>query len=301
MPINLKKFKNEFPLHLMVLPALVLVIIYKYIPMAGIVIAFQKFVPGKGVIGSEWVGIKNFELLFRLPGLWQVVYNTLFISILKILADLTFPVVVAILLNEVRKHWFKRTAQTLIYLPFFISWVLLAGIFRDVLSTDGGVINNLIGKIGVEPIYFLGDNKWFRYILVITDTWKNYGFSTVIYLAALTGLDPNLYEAAEIDGANRWQQTLFVTLPGLLPMIVLMTTLSMGSVLNAGFDQVFNLYSPAVYQTGDIIDTLTYRIGIVKADYSLSTAINLLKSGVSLILMGSGYWLAYKIANYRIF
>lgn len=301
MRFNLDKFKCALPLHLMMLPAVVLTIIYRYIPMAGILIAFQKFTPARGLFGSPWVGLKNFEFLFMLPNIWQVIYNTLYISILKIIIGLIIPIIVAILLNEVRKQWFLRTAQTLVFLPYFISWVLLAGIFRDILSPDGGIVNSILGVFGVDPIYFLGDNKWFRFVLILTDTWKNYGFNTVVYLAALTGISIDLYEAAEMDGANRWQQTLHITLPGMMPMILLLTTLSVGGVLNAGFDQVFNLYGPAVYQTGDIIDTLTYRIGIVKADYSLSTAISVIKSAVSFILLTSSYLIAHKYADYRIF
>uniref|UniRef100_A9U8E6 Predicted protein n=2 Tax=cellular organisms TaxID=131567 RepID=A9U8E6_PHYPA len=194
----------------------------------------------------------------------------------------------------------KRMIQTLIYLPHFLSWVILGGVLIDVLSLKG-ILNQFLGWLGMDPVYFLGDNHWFPYVLVATDTWKDFGFGTIVYLAALTGIDQSLYEAAEIDGASRWRQTLNITIPGILPVVVLMTTLSLGNVLNAGFDQVFNLYSPQVYESGDIIDTFVYRIGLIDAQYSVATAVGLFKSVVSLVLISSSYLLAYRFAGYRIF
>ncbi|WP_235440004.1 ABC transporter permease [Paenibacillus sp. DMB20] len=296
-----RMWKREWPLHVMLIPALVFIIVFSYIPMVGILMAFQKYIPTKGLLGSPFVGLKNFKFLLDYPDIGRIFFNTVYIAVMKITAGLIVPITVAILLNELRKEWVKRTFQTLVYLPHFLSWVLLSGIIIDVLSPSTGALNQLLGLFGVKPIFFLGDNNWFPYVMVITDVWKEFGFGTIIYLAALTGINPALYEAAEIDGAGRWKQTLNITLPGMLPIIVLMLTLSIGNVLNAGFDQIFNLYSPQVYESGDIIDTFVYRMGVVESQYGFATAVGLLKSVVSFIMISVSYVMAYRFANYRIF
>ncbi len=293
--------RKHWPLHLMILPGFLLVLVYSYGPMAGLIIAFKKFLPSKGIWGSPWIGWDNFNFVMSLPDTSQIIRNTIIIALMKMIAGLIVPILVALMLNEVRKAAFKRTVQTLIYLPHFLSWIILGGILIDILSPSQGIVNKLLGLFGFEQIFFLGDNRWFRFTLVFSDVWKEFGFSTIVYLAALTSINPVLYEAAEIDGANRWRQTWHITLPGMLPIIVLLSTLSLGSVLNAGFDQVFNLYSIPVYETGDIIDTFVYRIGIQKAQYGIATAIGLFKSVVSLFLISLSYFLAYRFANYRIF
>ncbi|WP_136608489.1 ABC transporter permease [Paenibacillus dokdonensis] len=296
-----RRWKREWPLHIMLIPGLVFIIIFSYIPMVGILMAFEKYIPTKGLFGSPVVGWKNFQFLMDYPDVGRIVFNTLYIATMKIIAGLVVPITIAILLNEMRKEWVKRTFQTLVYLPHFLSWVLLSGIVIDVLSPSTGILNQLLGLIGIKPIFFLGDNKWFPYVMVISDVWKEFGFGTIIYLAALTNINPTLYEASEIDGAGRWKQTLNVTLPGMMPIIVLMLTLNIGNVLNAGFDQIFNLYNPQVYESGDIIDTFVYRMGIEQAQYGFATAVGLLKSIVSFVLISVSYVLAYRIANYRIF
>lgn len=296
-----KKRLQELPLHLMILPGLICVFIFSYIPMFGIVMAFQKFVPAKGIFNSKWVGLANFEYMLNLPNIYSVLFNTVFIAVMKIIAGLIVPIVFALLLNEVGKDSFKRSIQTMIYFPHFLSWVILGGILIDVLSPSSGVVNQFLAVLGIEPIFFLGDEKWFPFTLVITDVWKNFGYNTIVYLAALTSIDPSLYEAATMDGANRWKQTLHVTIPGILPIVTLMTVLSLGNVLNAGFEQIFNLYSPQVYSSGDIIDTLVYRIGLVDAQYSVATAIGLFKSIISFGLIVVSNKLANKYAGYRVF
>ncbi|MFD2700224.1 ABC transporter permease [Paenibacillus shunpengii] len=301
MRINIKQFIRNIPLHLMILPGLILVLVFSYIPMAGLVIAFQNFSPIAGFKNMNWVGLDNFRYLFDLPGFSQVVWNTVFISVMKIVAGLVVPVLVALLLNEVRRTGFKRTIQTIIYMPHFFSWVILASIIVDVLSPSSGIVNMALKAVGIDPIQFLASNEWFPYILVITDQWKEFGFGTIIYLAALTSIDHSLYEASVIDGAGRWKQTWHITLPGIRPIVILMVTLSLGNVLNGGFDQVFNLYNPLVYESGDILDTMIYRIGLQDAQYSVSTALGLIKSVVSFVFIGLGYYLAYRFANYRIF
>jgi putative aldouronate transport system permease protein len=297
----LRNWKHQLPLHLMILPGLILVLIYSYGPMVGLVIAFQKFIPAKGLFGSQWIGLDNFRYVLDLPGTMQVLWNTIFIAFMKIVAGLIVPIAVSLLLNELRKEFIKRGIQTMIYLPHFLSWIILGGVLIDILSPSTGIVNQVLQWFGFEPIYFLGDNKWFPYVLVISDVWKEFGFNTIVYLAALTSIDPTLYEAAIVDGANRWKQTIHVTLPGMMPIIILLTTLSLGNVLNAGFDQVFNLYSPQVYESGDIIDTFVYRIGLVDAQFGVATAVGLFKSVVSFIFISLSYFLAYRLANYRIF
>jgi putative aldouronate transport system permease protein len=286
----------------MLLPSLILLIIFAYLPMAGIVIGFQRFIPAKGLFGpQEWVGLYYFKYAFQLPEFRDALFNTLYISFMKIVAGIVTPVVFAILLNELRLALLKRSIQTIIYLPHFLSWVILAGVFVDILSPSYGIVNRLLQSFGIEPIFFLGSNAWFPYVLVATDTWKEFGFGTIVYLAAITSIDPNLYEAAIVDGANKWRQIWHITLPGMLPIIMLLTLLSIGSILNANFDQIFNLYSPQVYKSGDVLDTLVYRIGLLDANYSLSTAIGLFKSVVSCILISIFYYIAYRFLNYRIF
>ncbi|WP_314591116.1 ABC transporter permease subunit [Paenibacillus terrigena] len=295
------KWRREIPLHILVFPSLVIVLIYCYIPMFGNIIAFQDFKPIKGFMGSEWTGLTNLKYVLEMPNTYRIVWNTVYIATMKIIMGNVVPIIIALLLNEIRKTVVKRSIQTLIYFPYFLSWVILAGILIDVLSLQHGIVNQVLGWFGIQPIYFLGDNRWFPITLVLTDTWKEFGFNTIVFLAALTSINPSLYEAAIIDGANRWKQTLYITLPGMIPIIVLMATLSLGNVLNAGFDQVFNLYSPQVYESGDILDTLIYRIGVSDAQYGPATAIGLLKSSVSFLLISVSYWLAYRFANYRIF
>ncbi|MCU6713008.1 ABC transporter permease subunit [Paenibacillus sp. J5C_2022] len=289
------------PLHLMLLPALILVFIYHYIPMAGIVMSFQDYVPVKGIRGSEWVGWDNFSYVFSLPDTIEVFWNTLFIATMKIIAGAIVPITVALLLNELGNRIFKRSVQTLIYIPHFLSWIILGGILLDLLSPSEGMVNRVLMWMGLEPIFFLGDNHWFPFTLVISNEWKEFGFSTIVYLAALTGINPALYEAAVMDGAGHWKRMWHITLPGMLPIIILMATLSLGQILNAGFEQVFVLYSPQVYESGDIIDTMVYRMGLVSAQYSFATAVGLFKSVISLLLISISYWMAYRYANYRIF
>lgn len=296
-----KKRLQEIPLHLMILPGVICSFIFSYIPMLGIVMAFQKFVPARGIFRSKWVGNANFEYIFMMPNFFSVMWNTVFIAVMKIIAGLIVPIIFALLLNEINKAVFKKSIQTIIYFPYFLSWVLLGGILIDILSPSSGIVNSFLGIFGVKPIFFLGDEKWFPFTLVITDTWKHFGYGTIVYLAALTGIDPTLYEAAMIDGSNRWKQTLHVTLPGMYPIVTLMIVLSLGNVLNAGFEQVFNLYSPQVYSTGDIIDTLVYRIGLIDAQYSVATAIGLFKSIISFVLIVLSNKLANKYAGYRVF
>ncbi|ALS28703.1 protein lplB [Paenibacillus sp. 32O-W] len=286
--------------HLMLLPGMILLIIFSVIPLAGIAIAFQDFKMGLGITRSPWIGLENFTYMFELSDSRTIFFNTIYIAFMKIVANMIVPLTFAILLNEVRMQAFKRWVQTIVYLPHFLSWVILAGIIIELTSLDG-IVNSLIKAFGGEPIMFLVSNDWFPWIVISSDVWKEFGFNAIIYLAALTGINPTLYEAAEIDGATWLQKLKYVTLPGISPTIVLLATLSIGNILNAGFDQIFNLYNPLVYESGDIIDTYVYRVGIVQAQFGLATAVGLMKSVVALLLIMVSYKLASKYANYRIF
>ncbi|MGG6310647.1 ABC transporter permease [Paenibacillus macerans] len=296
------KWRRELPLHLMILPGLILIVLFSYIPMAGVMIAFQKFIPAKGLFGDQkWIGWDNFVYVMNLPNFAQVLWNTLFISSFKLILGLVIPIIFAILLNELKNKLIKRSVQTAIYLPYFLSWVVLGGILIDILSPSGGIVNEFLGLVGISKIFFLGDNDWFPFTLIASDTWKNFGYGTIIYLAAITSIDPGLYEAATMDGANRWRKMWHITIPGMRMVIVLLSVLSLGQLLNAGFDQVFNLYSPQVYESGDILDTFVYRIGLLDAQYGVATAVGLFKSVISFTLISGSYFFAYRFAKYRIF
>jgi len=269
--------------------------------MVGLVMAFQDYKPWLGLTGSTWIGLDNFQRIFQYEGATQAIINTVIIAVSKIVVGIIVPIVMAILLNEIRHMGIKKSVQTLVYLPHFLSWVTVAGMMIDILALDGGlntIISNLFGN---DPIYFLGDPSLFRATIVVSDLWKSFGFGMIVYLATIAGVDPSYYEAAEIDGATRRQQIWHVTLPCMMPMIIVIATLNLGSILDAGFDQIFNLYNPLVYSTGDIIDTYVYRSSLLNGQYGFGTAVGLFKSVVSLILIAIAYRLAYKFANYRIF
>ena len=294
-------FQKELPFHVMLLPAVIITIIFKYIPFVGISMAFEDYTPLKGIFDQTWVGMDNYKYLFSLPGFGSVIWNTIFIAVMKMIGNLIFPVLIALLLNEIHNKHYKKTVQTVLYLPHFISWAALAGIFIDILSPSGGIVNQLLNLLGMDSVFFLGDPKVFPYTMAITDVWKELGWGTIVYLAAITGIDPTYYEAAKIDGANRVQQVFYVTIPSILSMILLMMVLSVGNVLQAGFEQVFNLYSPQVYSTGDIIDTYVFRIGVIEAKFDLATAVGLFKSAISFVLIMIGYKAADKMAGYKVF
>ncbi len=286
--------------YVMILPGLFLLVAFTFVPLFYSVIAFQKFNPARGIQNSPWVGFDNFLFLFRIQDAREVFANTLFIAIGKIGLLLIVAVVFALLLNEVRFAGPKRLIQTMVYLPHFLSWVILAGILRTLLAREG-LLNDALALFGLKPIAFLGQPATFPWVIIFSDIWKEFGFEAIIYLAALTSIDPTLYEVAELDGASRLQKMLYVSLPGIAPTIVLVASLSIGNVLNANFDQIVNLYSPIVYSTGDVLDTYAYRVGLIQGQYSIGTTVGLLKTVVSLILIGVSYWVADRFANYRIF
>lgn len=294
-------YKQPWMLHFMVLPAVILVFIFSYIPMTGVIMAFKDYKPALGIVDSPWVGLKHFRYMLQNEYFLQITWNTLFFACTKMVMNLIIPFFFALLLNEVRKMALKRSIQTLVYLPHFLSWVTLSGILIDMLAQTG-IVNQFISNVfGIKPIFFLGDGSWFRFTIIVSDVWKEFGFNTIIFLAALSGINPSLYEAAEVDGANRWKQTTSITIPCLIPIAIVIATLALGNVLNANFDQVFNLYNALVYQQGDIIDTFVYREGLLSGQFSFATAVSLIKSSISLVLIIVSYRLAYKFAGYRIF
>ena len=293
--------RGQLAYHALLAPAVILMIIFSYIPMAGILMAFESYRPMKGIFGSPFVGLDNFTRLFSANGIGQVMLNTVFIASMKILIGLLASVAFALLLNELKSRKFVRITQTMVYLPYFLSWVILSGILIEILSPSSGVVNEAIVSFGIKPVYFLGNPVLFPYVLVATDIWKTFGYGTIVYLAALTAIDPSLYEAARVDGANYSQQLRHITIPGITPIVILMSVLALGNLLNAGFDQVFNLINPLVYKTGEILDLTVYNLGIKQASFALATAVGLIKSAISFVLIVTSYKLADRYAGYRIF
>lgn len=293
--LNLRATWNEYKkskyLFLMLVPTLVWYAIFHYGPLYGVQLAFKEFSPIRGIWGSPWVGLEHFKFLFfQSPDFLRIFRNTVLISLYNLIFGFPAPIILALLLNEVRFSVFKRVAQSLSYIPHFFSWVVLAGIVTVMLSPSEGPVNYILKMLGMEPIYFLADSQYFRSTLVATGIWKEIGWGTIIYLAALSGVDPTLYEAAKIDGASRAKQTWYITLPSILPVITIMFILSLGGILNAGFDQIFNLYNPAVYDVADIIDTYVYRAGILGAQFGLTTAVGLFKNIIGIMLvLGTNY------------
>ncbi len=295
-------FRRELPLHLMLVPGIILYIVFCYIPMGGLVIVFQRFVPAKGLFGpQQWVGFENFSYILSMPNTANVIRNTVVIAVWKIVLGLIVPIIVSLMLNELKNARFKSTIQTVIYFPYFISWIVFAAIMMDILSPSNGILNVLIKAMNLQPVYFLGSNSTFQQTIIWTDVWKTFGYGTIVYLAAMTSIDPTLYEAATMDGAGRFQQLLHVTLPGISMVVTLMMVLSLGNVLNAGFDQIYNLYSPVVYETGDILDTMVYRLGLESAKYGPAAAAGAFKSLVSFVLVSVSYYVAVKFFDYRLF
>ena len=301
LPPALKEFKGYikyWDLCLMLLPVIVYFIIFKYIPMGGIVIAFKDFKLGLGVSGSEWVGLANFVDAFRTRFFIRAIRNTLIISVLKLCVGFPAPIILALLLNEVRHNGYKRVVQTISYLPHFLSWIIMAGILSQLLSPNNGAVNALLKSLGrKDPVPFLLDNTYFRGTVVISDVWKGVGWGSILYLAAISSIDPTLYEAAICDGATRPQRIRYITIPCIMPTITIMLILSLGGILDAGFDQLLNLYSSAVYETGDIIDTYVYRVGLVDWNYKLSTAIGLFKNIIGFVLVAGSNAVAKAIGG----
>lgn len=298
---NIFKTKSNMSMYIMLSPALLVLFIFSYIPMYGAIMAFTDFQPLKGILGSDFVGLKWFKYMFmNSPDFLTVFSNTLIIAIARIIFTQLAAILFALLLNEVRNKYLKRTVQTAVYFPYFLSWVIAGGIFIDLLSTEG-IINGVLNSIGLNEIFFLASNTWFRPVVVATTVWKEFGYSAIFFIAALTTINTELYESARIDGANKIRQVLSITLPGISSTIVLMFALNLGNVMNAGMDQILVLYNPAVYETGDIIDTFVYRSGLLDAQFSFAAAVGLFRSVITFALMITANKLAIKLASTRIF
>jgi ABC-type polysaccharide transport system, permease component len=293
-------WKKKFMYAILLLPVLYY-IIFQYIPIYGIIIAFQNYAPGRPFFGSEWIGLKNFELVFSSIPFLEALRNTLIISFYKIIFGFPFPIIIAFLLNEVRCVLFKRTVQTAIYFPHFVSWVIVGAIIMSFFSTNDGLLNQVLAQMGLEPIKILGNPTYFRGILVVSSMWKEAGMSSIIYLAAIAGVDSQIYESAIIDGANRWQQIWYVTIPGIASTMAIIFILQLGSILSAGLEQTLVLLNPMVTSVGENIDTFTYKVGLGQGDYSFSTAVGLFKSLVGYILLMGSNWLSKKVSGESIF
>lgn len=292
--------KNIKHYWLMMAPGYIWLTLFSVVPMFGIVMAFQDFNPALGIFKSPWIGLENFSYMFSMDDITQVFINTIVIAVGKLIGNLIIPLIFAIMLHGLTIKKLVRPIQTLVYLPYFLSWVILGSIVLNIFGVDGP-INGLLGVFGIEPIVFFGRADMFRPLVIGSDIWKGFGYNAVIYLAALTSIDPSLHEAAAIDGASRFKRLIHITLPGIKTTVILLAILSLGNVLNAGFDQIYNLYNPLVYSTGDIIDTWVYRAGLVELQFSLATAVGLLKSVVSFVLIVTSYALADKFTGYKIF
>ena len=291
-------------IYLLMLPGLLFYLIYKYLPMIGIVIAFKDVSPFLGIekmLTAPWVGLKHFKIFVSSPYFFQLLRNTLLINFYGLLFDFPATILLALLINEVKNGPFKKIVQTISYMPHFVSNVVVAGLLISFLSPASGIINKIIESFGGESIYFLGEPKYFRSILVGSGVWQNVGWGTIIYLAAMAGIDPQLYEAAHMEGANRFQRAWYITLPSIAPLISLLLVLRIGRMLNVGFEKILLLYSPAVYEVGDVIDTFVYRSGIKNAKFSYSTAVGLFKSVIAMVLIAVSDFTAKRMGQTGIF
>jgi len=297
---TLQGYKANRYLFLIFTPVIVWYFIFCYIPMYGVTLAFKDYNLVKGIFRSPWVGLDNFKLMFSGHSFPQVFKNTLAISVWKLVVGFPAPIILAILLNEIRFQKFKKITQTISYLPHFVSWVILGGIFAQILSPSIGPIGYIMRNLGMRPINFLGDQHWFRTVLVLTSLWKGIGWGSIIYLASIAGINQELYEAAIVDGASRFQQVIHVTLPALVPVVTILFILNIGSIISDDFDQIFNLYSPVVYNVADVISTYTYRMGLVDMNYSYATAVGLFRNIISFTLIIVTNAIVKRMSEYTI-
>ncbi|WNQ12789.1 ABC transporter permease subunit [Paenibacillus aurantius] len=302
LTFNDSKAKRSFimkhwPLYAISIPGLLYFIIFKYIPLFGSVIAFQDYNIFKGIRGSKWVGLEHFQRMFEYHEFLMILKNTLLIGLYDLVFAFPIPILLALLLNEIRFHGYKRVVQTVIYMPHFLSWVIVGGVVVALLSPSTGVVNHSLGWFGIEPIYFLGENSYIRTILIGSGIWKDSGWGTIIYLAAIAGINPDLYEAAEMDGAGKFRQVMAITVPSILPVITILFLLHIGRFLDFGFERVFVFLNSLNSENGEILDTYVYRAGLVDRQYSYTTAIGLFKSIVGLVLIVAGNSLSKKASG----
>ena len=298
-----KMVKKHRMFYLFILPAAVMVFLFSYMPLWGILIAFKDFKMARGIMGSDWVGLEHFQKLFTDPNFYRVLKNTLVIGITTLLTTFPVTIIFTILVNEILNTKFKKWVQTITYLPHFLSWVVVGTFAYQILSPSSGIINTILVNLGIldKSLYFMAEPKMFVPIYLIVNLWKETGYSIVVYLAVLSGIDTEQYEAAMIDGANRFQKILYITLPAMLPTVCVMLILNIGSIITVGFDTIFNLYNDATYQTADVISTFVYRKGMMEAQFDYSTAVGLFQNVVSLTLVLFSNWFARKAnPDYRV-
>ncbi|KRE36739.1 protein lplB [Paenibacillus sp. Soil724D2] len=301
IPSKKNYFIKNWQTYSMIVPGLLFFIIFIYIPLCGSIIAFQDYNIFNGVFHSKFVGLKHFENLFAYPEFYRVLKNTLIISLYQLVLGFPTPIILALLLNEVRKMLFKRIIQTVLYLPHFLSWVIVGGLFINLLSPRVGMINEMITYFGGEPIFFVQEPGYFRSIIVSSGIWKEVGWGTIIYLAALAGINPELYESAEMDGAGKFRQVFSITLPSILPTIAILFLLRIGSIMDTGFEQIYMFLNPLVYDVGEVFDTYIYRVGLLGAQFSATTAIGIFKSVVGFILIIAANQLSKKATGNSIY
>lgn len=291
------QIKRDYELYLFLLPIIIIYLVFKYYPMYGIQIAFKDFSPSRGIWGSEWVGFKHFIDFFDSYNFWTIMTNTLTLSILSLVFSFPAPIIIAIMLNQMLAKRYKKIVQTVIYAPHFISTVVLVGMLNVFLSPNSGIVNHIITLFGGDPIMFLADEGWFRPLYILSGVWQETGFATIIYLAALAGVNPELHEAAIMDGASKWKRVMHVDIPSILPTIVILLILALGNIMGIGFEKAFLMQNDLNYATSNIIPTYVYEIGIQKAQYSFSTAIGLFNSVVNIILIVTVNRIAKKLTE----
>ncbi len=273
-------------LYFLMFPGIAFYIIFKYIPMYGVLIAFQDYRVTRGVWNSDWVGLKHFiKFFYNTPGSWKLIRNTLLLNVYEIIFHFPAPIILALLLNELKSMLFKRVVQTISYMPHFLSTVVIVGMVVNFLSPQTGIINHFLAAFGFERIMFMGLPEWFRTIYISSEIWQKLGWGTILYLAAIAGIDPTLYEAAKMDGANRFQQMRHITFVGMVPVIVILFVLNLGNMMEIGYQKIILMYNPLVYETADVINTFVYRRGILSADFSFATAVGLFQSSIGFILV----------------
>ena len=287
--VQKKREKKDYILLLFLFPGLVFLILFRYAPMYGLVTAFKDYNIFAGISDSPWVGFKHFKILFASSDFKRVLINTLRISLGKILVSFPLSIIIAVMINEITQKYLKKFYQTVLYLPHFLSWVIVAGLVQTVLSPSGGVVNQIISALGGESVAFMMDKGWFPVVVVLSDAWKDVGYKAIVYIAAITAISPDLYEAAALDGAGKLKQILHITIPGIMPTIVMMFVLQLGGIMNANTEQMLLMYNPTVFQTGDVLGTYVYRTGLSSMQYSYATAVGLFESivGFTLVMLGN--------------
>jgi putative aldouronate transport system permease protein len=298
--INLKNIRRDQALIIMLVPVVAYYILFCYLPMYGMIIAFKDYRPGRGILGSRWVGFDHFIQFFTSFYFFRLIKNTLLISVYSLILGFPVPIIFALILNEFKNGLFKRFIQTVTYLPHFISLVVICGMLINFLSPTNGIVNIVIEKLTGSKINFLNDPKWFRTIYIGSGIWQGFGWGSIIYLAALSGIDPNLYEAAKIDGAGRFRQIWHISIPSILPTVVTLLILNMGSILGVGSEKIILLYNPATYEVSDVISSYVYRMGIQSTQYSFSSAVGLFNSLVNMVFLLSCNWLSKKVSGHGL-